>query len=152
MYELRQLKQLIYERKKFMKQYESMQLEKEKTTEADILEDEEVLSSLFGDDGEFNNEDTSMYFDDHIMNDIKVISNTNVNASPERKVLDVVSNMEPSNDSLFAQKLALFDKRIAEISGEIRRLFKRGVTLNKYHSASWVAWANFEQTSGNYGE
>lgn len=31
----------------------------------------------------------------------------------------------------------------------IRRLFKTGVTINKYHSASWVAWAKFEQKSGN---
>ena len=33
----------------------------------------------------------------------------------------------------------------------IRRLFKRAVTVNKFHSASWVSWAKFEQRSGNYG-
>lgn len=31
----------------------------------------------------------------------------------------------------------------------IRRLFKTAVTINKYHSASWVGWAKFEQKAGN---
>ena len=35
---------------------------------------------------------------------------------------------------------------------QVRRLFKRAVTVNKYHSASWVAWAKFEQRAGNMGE
>ena len=30
-----------------------------------------------------------------------------------------------------------------------RRIFKRAVTTNKRHSASWVAWAKFEQKSGH---
>jgi len=34
----------------------------------------------------------------------------------------------------------------------IRTLFKRAVTVNKLHSASWVAWAKFEQKSGHPGE
>ena len=33
-----------------------------------------------------------------------------------------------------------------------RRLFKTAVTVNKYHSASWVAWAKHEQRAGNIGE
>ena len=32
-----------------------------------------------------------------------------------------------------------------------RRLFKTAVTVNKYHSASWVAWAKHEQRAGNLG-
>ena len=34
-------------------------------------------------------------------------------------------------------------------ASSIRGLFKRAVTLNRFHSASWVAWAKFEQQSGN---
>ena len=36
-----------------------------------------------------------------------------------------------------------------EAASTIRGLFKRAVTLNRFHSASWVAWAKFEQQSGN---
>ena len=31
----------------------------------------------------------------------------------------------------------------------VRLLFKKAVTVNKFHSASWVAWAKYEQNSGN---
>ena len=31
-----------------------------------------------------------------------------------------------------------------------RRLFKKAVTTNKFHSASWVAWAKYEQRRGNF--
>ena len=33
-----------------------------------------------------------------------------------------------------------------------RRLFKKAVTVNKFHSASWVAWAKHEQRAGNLGK
>lgn len=41
-----------------------------------------------------------------------------------------------------------------DISGQalVRRLFKHAVTVNKRHSASWVAWAKFEQRLGNTGK
>lgn len=32
---------------------------------------------------------------------------------------------------------------------KVRKLFKQAVSINKYHSASWVAWAKFEQRQGN---
>jgi hypothetical protein len=32
---------------------------------------------------------------------------------------------------------------------DVRNLFKTALTLNKYHSASWIAWAKFEQRTGN---
>lgn len=32
-----------------------------------------------------------------------------------------------------------------------RALFKKAITVNKKHSASWVSWANFEQRLGNRG-
>ncbi|KAJ1422799.1 hypothetical protein B484DRAFT_111004 [Ochromonadaceae sp. CCMP2298] len=38
---------------------------------------------------------------------------------------------------------------IRQRASSVRRLFKRAVTLNKFHSASWVAWAKFEQKSGH---
>eukprot|EP01036_Dinobryon_divergens_P023540 gene23540-31895_t len=31
----------------------------------------------------------------------------------------------------------------------IRRLFNRAIAINKYHSASWIGWAKFEQKYGN---
>lgn len=34
----------------------------------------------------------------------------------------------------------------------VRRLFKKAVMVNKKHSASWVAWAKFEQRLGNLGK
>ena len=34
----------------------------------------------------------------------------------------------------------------------IRRLFNRAIAINKYHSASWIGWAKFEQKYGNAGE
>ena len=34
------------------------------------------------------------------------------------------------------------------LKAKIRGLFKRAITINKYHSASWVAWAKFEQKTG----
>ncbi len=34
---------------------------------------------------------------------------------------------------------------------QVRRLFKKAVIANKFHSASWVAWAKFEQRLGNLG-
>jgi hypothetical protein len=38
-----------------------------------------------------------------------------------------------------------------EVHRTTRQLFKRAVTVNKKHSASWVAWAKFEQRLGNRG-
>ena len=35
-----------------------------------------------------------------------------------------------------------------QIHAVARRLFKKAVTINKYHSASWVAWAKHEQRAG----
>lgn len=32
---------------------------------------------------------------------------------------------------------------------KVRLLLKRAVTINKFHSASWVAWAKYEQRCGN---
>ena len=32
---------------------------------------------------------------------------------------------------------------------KVRTLFRRGIKVNKYHSASWIAWAKFEQHNGN---
>ena len=32
---------------------------------------------------------------------------------------------------------------------KVRKLFKQAVSINKFHSASWVAWAKFEQRQGN---
>ena len=60
-------------------------------------------------------------------------------------------------DAGFFQAWALFEIRnsysktnpAAMNVDAIRSLFKRGVECNKYHSASWVAWAKFEQKSGN---
>ena len=40
-----------------------------------------------------------------------------------------------------------FDHSVATV----RSLFSKAVTVNKYHSASWVAWAKFEQKLGNLG-
>jgi hypothetical protein len=37
-----------------------------------------------------------------------------------------------------------------QVNAVARRLFKKAVTINKYHSASWVAWAKHEQRAGNY--
>lgn len=37
----------------------------------------------------------------------------------------------------------------SEVQQTTRRLFKKAVTVNKKHSASWVAWAKFEQRLGN---
>ena len=34
-------------------------------------------------------------------------------------------------------------------STKVRLLFKRAVTVNRFHSASWVAWAKYEQRCGN---
>ena len=34
----------------------------------------------------------------------------------------------------------------------VRRLFKQAVAVNKLHSASWVAWAKYEELSGFPGE
>lgn len=34
----------------------------------------------------------------------------------------------------------------------IRRLFKKAIEINKYHSASWIGWAKFEQKYGNVGK
>ena len=36
-----------------------------------------------------------------------------------------------------------------EAQRRARRLFKKAVTVNKRHSASWVSWAKFEQRSGH---
>lgn len=35
------------------------------------------------------------------------------------------------------------------LAGKVRTLFRRAIKVNKYHSASWIAWAKFEQRSGN---
>jgi len=40
------------------------------------------------------------------------------------------------------------DKR-DEILILINKLFKKAISVNKYHSASWVAWAKHEQRLGN---
>ena len=34
-------------------------------------------------------------------------------------------------------------------ASQIRGLFRRAISVNKYHSASWIAWAKFEQHNGN---
>lgn len=34
-------------------------------------------------------------------------------------------------------------------AAKIRSLFRRAIEVNKYHSASWIAWAKFEQHNGN---
>ena len=64
-------------------------------------------------------------------------------------------------DAGFFQAWALFESRNYDTNNDknpvsnsnhiddIRALFKRGVECNKYHSASWVAWAKFEQKAGN---
>jgi len=38
---------------------------------------------------------------------------------------------------------------VARVHAIARRLFKKAVTVNKFHSASWVAWAKHEQRAGN---
>lgn len=42
------------------------------------------------------------------------------------------------------------DRRLSQAAA-IRRLFNRAVLLNKFHSASWIGWAKFEQKHGNPG-
>ena len=79
------------------------------------------------------------------------------NIKEARKVFeDGQERAEKCGDAGFFQAWALFEfrnsynKKNAEIDVEsIRFLFKRGVDCNKYHSASWVAWAKFEQKCGN---
>ena len=44
------------------------------------------------------------------------------------------------------------DEDLQDQLATIRSLFKRAVTVNKLHSASWVGWAKFEQKSGHPGE
>lgn len=75
---------------------------------------------------------------------------------------------ESRGDAGFFQSWALFELRqcpgkydnrtpgtgVTSIAAEqahaiARRLFKKAVTINKYHSASWVAWAKHEQKAGN---
>lgn len=34
-------------------------------------------------------------------------------------------------------------------SARVRKLFKQAISVNKFHSASWVAWAKFEQRQDN---
>lgn len=41
-------------------------------------------------------------------------------------------------------------ERIADgKASKIRGLYRRAIKVNKYHSASWIAWAKFEQQNGN---
>ena len=73
---------------------------------------------------------------------------------------------QKGGDAGFFQSWALFELRTAGVGSggvaanetstklvrtqaRVRQLFKRAVTANKYHSASWVAWAKHEQKSGN---
>ena len=48
-----------------------------------------------------------------------------------------------------AKALLQLEESMAQQAASIRRYFQRAVKVNKYHSASWVAWAQFEQKSGN---
>jgi hypothetical protein len=34
----------------------------------------------------------------------------------------------------------------------VRCLYKKAITVNRYHSATWTAWAKFEQRVGNVGK
>ena len=43
------------------------------------------------------------------------------------------------------------DKYLQQLA-DIRRLFNRAIAINKYHSASWIGWAKFEQRYGSDGE
>eukprot|EP01041_Mallomonas_annulata_P003471 gene3471-6904_t len=71
---------------------------------------------------------------------------------------------EKSGDAGFFQSWALFEhRRVIEKETEttlsetvklshqdlIRRLFKKAIMVNKMHSASWVAWAKYEEKNGN---
>ena len=72
----------------------------------------------------------------------------------------VVLSFLGCGDAGFFQSWAMFELRNSyekdQVPGDVpatvddvRRLFKRAVDCNKFHSASWVAWAKFEQKSGN---
>jgi len=62
-------------------------------------------------------------------------------------------------DAGFFQSYALFELRqtmspygLKDSNEIIRRLFKKATAVNKYHSASWIAWAKYEQKLGNIEE
>ena len=62
-------------------------------------------------------------------------------------------------DAGFFQSYALFELRqsttqngLKDNNENIRRLFKKAIAVNKYHSASWIAWAKYEQKLGNIEE
>lgn len=42
-------------------------------------------------------------------------------------------------------------RRLRQVAA-IRRLFNKAISINKFHSASWIGWAKLEQKFGNPGD
>jgi hypothetical protein len=75
---------------------------------------------------------------------------TKIYESKKKMLKEKESQIDDSGQSSVINQLEIGSENEIQIS-EIRRLFKKAVTANKYHSASWVAWAKFEQKVGSPG-
>lgn len=75
---------------------------------------------------------------------------------PSPATLYVVSTTDKRTAGIAAVEATAAGQEVNKTSSEVarvhaiaRRLFKKAVTVNKFHSASWVAWAKHEQRAGN---
>lgn len=59
------------------------------------------------------------------------------------------SSYDESNITLaFPTSIGSAENR-KKVHEKVRKLFQKGIKTNKYHSASWIAWAKHEQRAGN---
>lgn len=70
-----------------------------------------------------------------------------------KMMMDELAARKEEEDEEYGKQRADFsvERRLQQVAA-IRRLFNRAIAINKFHSASWIAWAKFEQKFGNTGQ
>ena len=80
-------------------------------------------------------------------------NNNNNNRPPtkkkEQEVTQKEKKLEAEAETETETKIATTSTSTSTRSALVTSLFKKAISINKYHSATWIAWAKYEQSIGN---